>query len=84
MSKVAMAHDSRLFASSPEAGEAEMQPLTDGNPMVSPSPASKTPYGASKYLGEIACQHAVEGADVRIVRHSTLMAPDSVEMNTVK
>ena len=36
-----MAHDSRfVFASSPEAfGEAEMQPLTDGNPMVFTDPA---------------------------------------------
>ena len=78
--EVAMAHDSRfVFASSPEAfGEAEMQPLTDGNPMVFTDPAKhqRHSYGASKYLGEIACQHAVrEGADVRIVRPFNAYGP---------
>ena len=78
--ELAMAHDARyIFASSPEAfGESTMQPLSDGNPMVFTEPAvhQRHSYGASKYLGEIACQHAVrEGLDVRIVRPFNAYGP---------
>jgi len=61
-----------VFTSSPEAfGESEMMPL--GNDAYSLFPAShhhqRHAYGASKYLGELAVQHAVrQGLDARIVR----------------
>ncbi|MGB1792845.1 MAG: NAD-dependent epimerase/dehydratase family protein, partial [Candidatus Poseidoniaceae archaeon] len=61
-----------VFASSPEAfGESERMPL--GNDASSLFPAShlhqRHAYGASKYLGELAVQHAVrQGLDARIVR----------------
>ncbi len=61
-----------VFASSPEAfGESEMMPL--GSDASSLFPAShlhqRHAYGASKYLGELAVQHAVrQGLDARIVR----------------
>ena len=61
-----------VFASSPEAfGESERMPL--GNDALSLFPAShlhqRHAYGASKYLGELAVQHAVrQGLDARIVR----------------
>ena len=57
-----MAHDARyVLASSPEAfGEALQQPIKDGNEMTftDPSLHQRHSYGASKYLDEIACQHA--------------------------
>lgn len=61
-----------VFTSSPEAfGESEIMPL--GSDEASIFPAShhhqRHAYGASKYLGEIAVQHAVrKGLDARIVR----------------
>ena len=61
-----------VFASSPEAfGESEIMPL--GGDEASVFPAShvhqRHAYGASKYLGELAVQHAVrQGLDARIVR----------------
>ena len=61
-----------VFASSPEAfGESEIMPL--GGDEASVFPASHAhqlhAYGASKYLGELAVQHAVrQGLDARIVR----------------
>jgi len=78
--ELAMAHDARyVFASSPEAfGEPEIQPINDGDPMIFSNPADhqRHSYGASKYLGEIACQHAVrEGLDVRIVRPFNAYGP---------
>ncbi len=78
--ELAMAHDARyIFASSPEAfGESKTQPLSDGDPMVFTDPAAhqRHSYGASKYLGEIACQHAArEGLDVRIVRPFNAYGP---------
>ena len=71
--ELAMAHDARyVLASSPEAfGEAPQQPIRDGNIMQFTDPAKhqRHSYGASKYLDEVACQHAVrEGLDVRIIR----------------
>ena len=61
-----------VFTSSPEAfGESERMPL--GGNEASVFPVSHThqrhAYGASKYLGEVAVQHAVrQGLDARIVR----------------
>lgn len=61
-----------VFTSSPEAfGESEIMPL--GGDEASVFPAShehqRHAYGASKYLGELAVQHAVrQGLDARIVR----------------
>ena len=61
-----------VFASSPEAfGESDIMPL--GGDEASVFPVShehqRHAYGASKYLGELAVQHAVrQGLDGRIVR----------------
>ena len=61
-----------VFTSSPEAyGESEIMPL--GGDEASVFPVSykhqRHAYGASKYLGELAVQHAVrQGLDARIVR----------------
>ncbi|MBT60033.1 MAG: hypothetical protein CMA63_00590 [Euryarchaeota archaeon] len=78
--ELAMANDARyVLASSPEAfGDAEIQPLTNGNPMTFSDPAEhqRHSYGASKYLDEVACQHASrEGLDVRIVRPFNAYGP---------
>ena len=78
--ELAMANDARyVLASSPEAfGDAEMQPLKNGNPMTfsDPSLHQRHSYGASKYLDEIACQHASrEGLDVRIIRPFNAYGP---------
>jgi nucleoside-diphosphate-sugar epimerase len=71
--ELAMTHDARyVLASSPEAfGEALQQPIQNGNEMTftDPSLHQRHSYGASKYLDEVACQHAArDGLDVRIVR----------------
>ena len=78
--ELAMAHDARyVLASSPEAfGEALQQPIKDGNAMTftDPSLHQRHSYGASKYLDEIACQHAArDGLDVRIVRPFNAYGP---------
>ncbi len=78
--ELAMAHDARyVLASSPEAfGEALQQPIKDGNEMTftDPSLHQRHSYGASKYLDEIACQHAArDGLDVRIVRPFNAYGP---------
>jgi len=78
--ELAMAHDARyVLASSPEAfGEAPEQPIRDGNMMQFTNPAQhqRHSYGASKYLDEVACQHAArEGLDVRIVRPFNAYGP---------
>ena len=78
--ELAMAHDARyVLASSPEAfGEAPEQPIRDGNMMQFTDPAKhqRHSYGASKYLDEVACQHAVrEGLDVRIIRPFNAYGP---------
>jgi len=78
--ELAMAHDARyVLASSPEAfGEALEQPIRDGNMMQFTDPAQhqRHSYGASKYLDEVACQHAVrEGLDVRIIRPFNAYGP---------
>ena len=78
--ELAMANDARyVFASSPEAfGEPESQPITDGDPMIFSNPAQhqRHSYGGSKYLGEVASQHAArEGLDVRIVRPFNAYGP---------
>ena len=78
--ELAMAHDARyVLASSPEAfGEAPEQPIRDGNMMQFTDPAQhqRHSYGASKYLDEVACQHAArEGLDVRIVRPFNAYGP---------
>mgnify|MGYP001264222382 FL=1 len=78
--ELAMAHEARyVFASSPEAfGETEIQPISDGNLMQFTNPADhqRHSYGGSKYLGEIACQHAArEGLDVRIIRPFNAYGP---------
>ena len=78
--ELAMAHDARyVLASSPEAfGEAPQQPIRDGNMMQFTDPAKhqRHSYGASKYLDEVACQHAVrEGLDVRIIRPFNAYGP---------
>ena len=78
--ELAMAHEARyVLASSPEAfGEAKQQPIQNGNEMTftDPSLHQRHSYGASKYLDEIACQHAVrEGLDVRIVRPFNAYGP---------
>ena len=61
-----------VLASSPEAfGDVEAMPLTSNNHSTFPSASQhqRFSYGASKYLDEIAVQHAVrEGLDARIVR----------------
>ena len=78
--ELAMANDARyVFASSPEAfGEPESQPITDGDAMIFSDPAQhqRHSYGGSKYLGEVASQHAArEGLDVRIVRPFNAYGP---------
>ncbi|RPG76814.1 MAG: SDR family NAD(P)-dependent oxidoreductase [Euryarchaeota archaeon TMED248] len=78
--ELAMANEARyVFASSPEAfGETEIQPISDGNLMQFTNPADhqRHSYGGSKYLGEVACQHAArEGLDVRIVRPFNAYGP---------
>ncbi len=78
--ELAMAHDARyVLASSPEAfGEAHQQPIMNGNDMsfTDPSLHQRHSYGASKYLDEIACQHAArDGLDVRIVRPFNAYGP---------
>lgn len=78
--ELAMAHDARyVLASSPEAfGEAPEQPIRDGNMMQFTDPAEhqRHSYGASKYLDEVACQHAArDGLDVRIVRPFNAYGP---------
>jgi UDP-glucose 4-epimerase len=78
--ELAMAHDARyVLASSPEAfGDAEQQPIKDGNMMQFSNPAEhqRHSYGASKYLDEVACQHASrEGLDVRIIRPFNAYGP---------
>ncbi len=78
--ELAMAHDARyVLASSPEAfGEAIQQPIQNGNEMTftDPSLHQRHSYGASKYLDEIACQHAArDGLDVRIVRPFNAYGP---------
>lgn len=78
--ELAIAHDARyVLASSPEAfGEGELQPIKNGNPMVFTDPEShqRHSYGASKYLNEVAGQHAArEGLDVRIVRPFNAYGP---------
>lgn len=78
--ELAMAHDARyVLASSPEAfGEALEQPIRNGNMMQFTDPAEhqRHSYGASKYLDEVACQHAArDGLDVRIVRPFNAYGP---------
>ncbi|MBT7986699.1 MAG: SDR family NAD(P)-dependent oxidoreductase [Euryarchaeota archaeon] len=78
--ELAMANDARyVFASSPEAfGEPESQPIADGDKMIFSNPAQhqRHSYGGSKYLGEVASQHAArEGLDVRIVRPFNAYGP---------
>ena len=78
--ELAMAHDARyVLASSPEAfGEAEVQPIQNGNPMsfTDPQAHQRHSYGASKYLDEVAAQHAArDGLDVRIVRPFNAYGP---------
>jgi nucleoside-diphosphate-sugar epimerase len=78
--ELAMAHEARyVLASSPEAfGEAEHQPITNGDPMSFSDPAlhQRHSYGASKYLDEVAAQHAArDGLDVRIVRPFNAYGP---------
>ena len=78
--ELAMSCDARyILASSPEAfGEAKQQPIQNGNEMIFSDPAmhQRHSYGASKYLDEIACQHAArEGLDVRIVRPFNAYGP---------
>tara|TARA_B110000444_G_scaffold45778_1_gene41704 strand:- start:786 stop:1760 length:975 start_codon:yes stop_codon:yes gene_type:complete len=61
-----------VFTSSPEAyGNSEVMPLGDleSSIFTHPSHHQRHAYGASKYLGELAVQHAVrQGLDGRIVR----------------
>ena len=78
--ELAMAHEARyVLASSPEAfGDSNQQPIKDGNLMQFSNPADhqRHSYGASKYLDEVACQHAArEGLDVRIVRPFNAYGP---------
>jgi nucleoside-diphosphate-sugar epimerase len=78
--ELAMSCEARyVLASSPEAfGEAKQQPIQNGNEMTftDPSLHQRHSYGASKYLDEIACQHAArDGLDVRIVRPFNAYGP---------
>lgn len=78
--ELAMAHEARyVLASSPEAfGEAEQQPIANGNSMhfTDPHLHQRHSYGASKYLDEVAAQHAArDGLDVRIVRPFNAYGP---------
>ena len=61
-----------VFSSSPEAfGESEVMPLGADESSVFPASHhhQRHAYGASKYLGELAVQHAVrKGLDARILR----------------
>ena len=61
-----------VFTSSPEAyGESEIMPLGGDEASVFPvaHEHQRHAYGASKYLGELAVQHAIrQGLDARIVR----------------
>ena len=61
-----------VFTSSPEAyGESEIMPLGGHEASVFPvaHEHQRHAYGASKYLGELAVQHAIrQGLDARIVR----------------
>ena len=61
-----------VFTSSPEAyGNSEVMPLGGGESSIftDPSLHQRHAYGGSKYLGEVAVQHAVrQGLDARIVR----------------
>ena len=61
-----------VFTSSPEAyGESEIMPLGGNEASVFPvaHEHQRHAYGASKYLGELAVQHALrQGLDARIVR----------------
>ena len=61
-----------VFTSSPEAyGNSEVMPLGGGESSIftDPSLHQRHAYGGSKYLGEVAVQHAVrKGLDARIVR----------------
>ena len=79
--ELALEHDARLvIASSPEAyGEQRVMPLSDESEAVF-SPAhhhQRHSYGASKYLDEVALQHAVrsKGLDGRIVRPFNAYGP---------
>jgi UDP-glucose 4-epimerase len=78
--ELAMAHEARyVLASSPEAfGEASQQPIQNGNMMQFSDPHlhQRHSYGASKYLDEVAAQHAArDGLDVRIVRPFNAYGP---------
>ena len=78
--ETAMAHDAKyVFASSPEAfGEPISQPLSDGDPMIftDPKQHQRHSYGGSKYLGEVACQHAArDGLELTIVRPFNAYGP---------
>ena len=78
--ELAMAHDAKyVFASSPEAfGEPQTQPLTDGDAMIFTDPRKhqRHSYGGSKYLGEVACQHAArDGLAVQIIRPFNAYGP---------
>ena len=68
-----------VFTSSPEAyGESEIMPLGGDEASVFPvaHEHQRHAYGASKYLGELAVQHAVrQGLDARIVRPFTGYGP---------
>lgn len=68
-----------VFASSPEAfGEEELMPLSERSSTAFPSAHEhqRHSYGGSKYLGEVALQHAVAaGLDARIVRPFNAYGP---------
>tara|TARA_B110000444_G_scaffold261499_1_gene314284 strand:- start:71957 stop:72946 length:990 start_codon:yes stop_codon:yes gene_type:complete len=68
-----------VFASSPEAfGEEELMPLKESSASSFPSAHQhqRHSYGGSKYLGEVALQHAVaSGLDARIVRPFNAYGP---------
>jgi UDP-glucose 4-epimerase len=79
--ELALEHDARLvIASSPEAyGEQKVMPLSEQSEAVF-SPAhlhQRHSYGASKYLDEVAIQHAVRSKDLdgRIVRPFNAYGP---------
>lgn len=68
-----------VFYSSPEAfGEQESMPLANSSESLFP-PAhlhQRHSYGASKYIGELMCHHAItNGLDVRIVRPFNVYGP---------
>ena len=68
-----------VFYSSPEAfGEQESMPLSNSSESLFP-PAhlhQRHSYGASKYIGELMCYHAIaNGLDVRIVRPFNVYGP---------